>query len=186
MTFKLNYNHLVIQVFLFIMMFTPVKVLSQQSKPLEVSKEITEAIIIDVWQPFMESYRELDVNKFKSIHASNLTRVSVDMNKIENRAAYFKDLDGFFQNVINMNRQLDIKFSILSSATSEDKAYQTGYYCFSSRGSDSESFQPRGYGSFNVILIMEDGVWKISMDADKHVPIDEDEFRKSGVIYELK
>ena len=110
----------------------------------------------------------------------------LDMNKIENRSTYFKNLDGFFQSVIKMNRQMDIKFSILSSATSENKAYQTGYYCFSSRGSDSESFQPRGYGLFNVILIKEDGVWKISMDADKHVTIDADEFRKSGIIYKLE
>ena len=66
----------------------------------------------------------------KSIHASNLTRVSIDMNKIENVSTYFKNLDGFFQSILKMNRQMDIKFSILSSATSEDKAYQTGYYCF--------------------------------------------------------
>lgn len=58
-------------------------VLAQQGKPLEVSKEITEAIIKDVWQPFMESYRGLDIKKFKSIHTINLTRVSIDMNKIE-------------------------------------------------------------------------------------------------------
>ncbi len=178
MTFKNNFNQTIVQVFLFTLILLPSKVLAQQGKPLEVSKEITEAILKDVWQPFMESYRELDIKKFQSIHASNLTRVSIDMNKIENTSTYFKNLDGFFQSVIKMNRQMDIKFSILSSATSEDKAYQTGYYCFSSRASDSESFQPRGYGLFNVILIKEDGVWKISMDAD--------EFRKSGVIYELK
>jgi hypothetical protein len=37
-----------------------------------------------------------------------------------------------------------------------------------------------------VILIRENEVWKISMYADKKVEIDEDEFRKSGVIYKLE
>ena len=133
----------------------------------------------------MESYREVDVEKFKSIHAKNVTRVSINMNKIEDRLTYFKSLDSFFLNVKKMKRQMDIKFSILSSATSENKVYQTGHFCFSSRGSDTKPFQPRGYGYFNVILIKENGVWKITMDADKQLSISEEEFRGSGVIYEL-
>ena len=153
---------------------------------MEVSKEITEAIVKDVWQPFMESYRDLDIKKFKSIHAINLTRVSIDMNKIETGATYLNNIGGFFQRIKKMNRQVDIKFSIVSNATSENKVYQTGYYCFSSRGSNSESFQPRGYAFFNIILIKENGVWKISMDADKKVQLNQDEFIKSGVIYKLK
>lgn len=185
MTFKFNRNHAFIQVFLLILILTPIKTFAQQGKPLEVSKEITEAVLKDVWTPFMESYREIDVEKFKSIHAKNVTRVSINMNKIENRLAYFKSLDRFFQNVKTMKRQMDIKFSILSSATSENKVYQTGYFCFSSRGSDTEVFQPRGYGFFNVIIIKENGVWKITMDTDKQLSISDDEFRESGVIYEL-
>jgi len=186
MTFKINFNQTIVHVFLFILILASGKVLAQQGKPVEVSNEITEAILKDVWQPFMESYKDLDIEKFKSIHANNLTRVSIDMNKIETGATYLNNIDGFFQRVKKMNRQVAITFSILSSATSDTKTYQTGYYCFSSRGSDSENFQPRGYAFFNVILIRENEVWKISMDADKKVEIDEDEFRKSGVIYKLE
>ncbi len=186
MAFKIKFDQTIVQVFLFILILAPSMVLAQQGKPLEVSKEITGAIIKDVWQPFMESYRGLDIKKFKSIHTINLTRVSIDMNKIETGVTYLNNIGGFFQRVKKMNRQVDIKFSIISSATGENKVYQTGYYCFSSKGSNSESFQPRGYGFFNVILIKEDGIWRISMDADKQVEIDEDKFRKSGVIYELE
>jgi len=186
MTFKNNFNQTIVHVFLFTLILLPGKALAQQGKPLEVSNEITEAIIKDVWQPFMESYRDLDIKKFQSIHAVNLTRVSIDMNKIETGVTYLNDFGRFFQRIKKMNKQVDIKFSIISCATSENKVYQTGYFCFSSKGSNSESFQPRGYGFFNVILIKEDGVWRISMDADKQVELDEDEFRKSGVIYKLE
>ena len=185
MSLILNRNYSIIQIFLFILFLIPLKTIAQQGKPLEVSKEITQAVLEDVWTPFMESYRELDVEKFKSIHAKNVTRVSISMNKIEDRSDYFKSLDRFFLNIAKMKRQMDIKFSILSSATSENKAYQTGYFCFSSRGSGTEPFQPRGYGFFNVILIKENGTWKITSDADKQLNINEDKFRESGVIYEL-
>lgn len=172
--------------FLLTLVLIPSIVLSQPPKPREVPEAITEAIAKDVWHPFMEAYRALDVEKFKSIHASDVTRVSIDMNKIENKSDYFNNLDGFFNNVKSMSRQMDIRFSIVSSATGDDKVYQTGYYCFSSRGSDSEAFQPRAYGFFNVILIKENDVWKIALDADKHVTMGEDEFRTSGKVYELK
>jgi hypothetical protein len=178
-------NYAIPPIILLLLILTPHQILSQQGKPIEVSKEILEHTVKDVWIPFMESYRELNVEIFKSIHAKNVTRVSINMNKIEDRSTYFKSLDRFFLNIKKMKRQMDIKFSILSSATSENKVYQTGYYCFSSRGSDTEAFQPRGYGFFNVILIKENGVWKITVDADKQLSISEDEFRRSGVIYEL-
>ena len=143
MSLLFNRNQVIFQIFLLILILFPIKSFAQQGKPLDVSKEITAAVLDDVWIPFMESYRELDVEKFKSIHAKNVTRVSINMNKIEDRLTYFNSLDRFFQNVKKMKRQMDIKFSILSSATSENKVYQTGYFCFSSKGSDTEAFQPR-------------------------------------------
>ena len=81
---------------------------------------------------------------------------------------------------------MDIRFSILSSATGNEKVYQTGYYCVGSRASNSDSFQPMGYGYFTVVLTKENDQWKISLDADKKATIDEEEFIKAGIIYALK
>ena len=186
MVYKDFYKQTIFQLILTALILAPCVTFSQQGKPVEVSKEITEAILNDVWEPFMESYKDLDIAKYKSIHANDFIRVSIDMNKIETGSTYLENFGGFFQMVKKMGRQVAITFSILSSATSDRQTYQTGYYCFSSRGSNSESFQPKGYGFFNVILVKEEGVWKISLDADKKVQIDEDEFRKSGVIYQLE
>jgi len=158
---------------------------SQQMKPVKVSDHLIDEIRKDVWQPFMESYRDLDSEKFKSIHNSNILRITIDANKIENGSPYLNNLGNFLQQVKKMNRQVAIRFSIISTAIGADKAYQTEYYCFLSRGSDKESFAPRGYGFFNVVLGKENGKWKIEMDADKSIQIKEEKFRESGVIYEL-
>jgi len=157
----------------------------QQNKPIETSEEIMAAVFQDVWQPFMESYRELDVEKFESIHAKDLTRVSISRNKIQSYADYFPEMKGFFQQIKKSGRQIDIRFAIVSTANEGDKTYQTGYYCFRSRGSDSEEFQPRGYGFFNVLLKKRDGTWKISLDADNRSTITEEEFKNAGTIYGL-
>ncbi len=183
MSSKLNLT--VIHSLLVVLFLVPAMAFTQSGKPSAISDELTTAVAKDVWQPFMESYRELDFNKLRSIHASELTRVSIDRNTIENTTDYFNGLNSFIQNVKKMNRQMDIKFSIVSTASGEDKVYQTGYYCFSMRGNDSEAFQPMGYGYFNVVLIQEDGAWKITLDADKTAKINEEEFRKTGVVYEL-
>ena len=149
--------------------------------------QIVASVKKDVWIPFMESYRDLDRKKLVSIHAPDITRVSINSNKIESGAAYLESVESLFQSVKKMNRQMNITFSIVSSATTENKVYQTGYYVFSSKGKDDEHFKPRGYSFFNVILTKDkdSGTWKISLDADKQVQFTQDEFMNSGTIYTI-
>lgn len=152
---------------------------------MEVDEQIVASIKQDVWIPFMESYRSLDTEKLVSVHSSNITRVSVDVNKIESGEAYLKSLGKLFEQIKQMNIEIDIKFSIISSATSADKVYQTGYYVFSTKSKEGKSFNPMGYAAFNVILTKENGTWKISLDTDKKAKITYEEFIKSGTIYAL-
>jgi len=175
----------VFHIALTVLFFSFSSMLGQQNKSLETSENIMESVFQDVWQPFMESYRDFDIEKFESVHAKDLTRVSISRNKIQSYADYFPEMKGFFQQIKKSGRQMDIKFAIVSSANEGDKTYQTGYYCFRSRGSDSEEFQPRGYGFFNVLLTKQDGKWKISLDADNRSTITEEEFNNSGTIYGL-
>ncbi len=156
-------------------------------KPVEVDSQIVASIKKDVWIPFMESYRDLDREKLISIHSLDIIRVSINLNKIESGSDYLDNLGLLFQRVKKMNRQMDITFSITSSATTADKVYQTGYYVFSSKSDEDENFTPRGYSSFNVILTKDkdSGTWKISLDADKQVKLTHEEFMNSGTIYKL-
>lgn len=152
---------------------------------MEKPESITKAVYKDVWLPFMESYRELNIEKFKSIQADDLTKVAIDRNTIQNKSEYFSEIEGFFNQIEQSNRQMNIKFSLLSSATGNDKVYQTGYYRIGLRGSDSEPYQPVGYGYFTVVIKKKNGQWKLSLDADKRAAINDEEFEKSGVIYKL-
>lgn len=158
---------------------------AQQMKALEPNATIVEAVKNDVWVPFMESYRDLDFSKFESIHSPEITRVSLDMNKINSGEAYLKEMGGFFQQIKQVNYQMQITFSIVSSATTENTVYQTGYYTIGLRKNDQTPFQNRGYSSFGVLLTKENGKWKISMDTDKKVSLTQEEFDK-GVVYRLE
>jgi ketosteroid isomerase-like protein len=182
---KLNIRSLFFQVSLLVFVFSSNSSFGQEVNSKESTENTMTAIYNDVWLPFMESYRELNIEKFKSIQAIDLTRVSIDRNTIQTKSAYFAEIEGFFKQIQQSKREMNIRFSILTSATGNDKAYQTGYYSIGSRRSNSESFQPMGYGYFTVVLMKKEGKWKISVDADKQAVIDEAEFRKSDLIYEL-
>lgn len=158
----------------------------KQPKPLVVDSQIVASVKKDVWIPFMESYRDLDRQKLISIHAPDITRVSINSNKIESGSDYLDNLGSMFQMVKRMNKEMSIMFSIISSATTKNKVYQTGYYIFSSRVKGGE-FKPRGKSFFSVILIKDKdtGTWKISLDADKKTQFTQEEFMNSGTIYKL-
>lgn len=171
---------------IFLILFLTTAIGVSQTKESQNSKEaIMNSVYSDVWLPFMESYRELDLEKFKSIQAKELIRVSIDKNTINSKDEYFKEMGAFFNQIKGSKRVMDIRFAILSAATGNDTVYQTGYYSISIKGSNSESYQPMGYGYFTVVIIKENGAWKISLDADKNAAIGEEEFRKSEVLYDL-
>ena len=177
--------HSLLVLFVSVILFST-NVICQEKSAQTSSEEIIKSAYSDVWLPFMESYRDLDIEKFKSLQSDDLTRVAIDRNLIQTPSGYFQEIEGFFGQIRQAKRQMDIKFSILSNAIGENKIHQTGYYCVSSRTSETEQFKPMGYGYFTVLLTKVDERWKISMDADKRAAIDESEFRKSDVIYELK
>lgn len=172
-----------ISLFLLSLFFT--SQLCAQQKVVAVDSLIVEAVKKDVWIPFMESYRDLDFKKLESIHASDIMHVGVNLNQIETGVDYLKNLNAFFEQIKSLNYDMEIKFSIISSATSEDKVYQTGYYTIDLRANETSPFQSTGYSTFSVLCTKENGQWKISFDADKQVKITKEEFEKAGVVYKL-
>jgi ketosteroid isomerase-like protein len=160
---------------------------SQQGKPLAVDANVVEAVKKDIWIPFMESYRDLDFDQLKSIHADEITRVSVPMNQIQTGDDYWNTMNAFFQQIKTMNYQMNIRFSILTSATSADKVYQTGYYTIGLKSNGEDDYRSTGYSSFSILAIkdVKDGKWKITFDKDAPLQLTEEEFQK-GAVYQLK
>jgi len=161
---------------------------SQQMTPNKVDPLIVESIKETIWIPFMESYRELDVTKLVSLYANELTRVSLDLNKIENKSEFSESMRSFFERMRTMNLQMDIRFSIVSTATSNDKVYQTGYYSFGLRKNKDEPYRISGYSRFDVLLVKDksNGSWSIVLDSDKRENLTEEEFLDSGMLYKLE
>lgn len=161
--------------------------LSFGQKENTISEEIVAAIKKDVWIPFMESYAELNPIKLKSIHTQDIVRVTIDQNEIELGENYLEYFGGFLVNVKQQGSKVGIAFAILSTAVdeSEEMAYQTGYYRFSSLDKTSDEMVVRGYGYFNVGLRLEKGQWKIWLDSDRGSDISHSEFRNQKTLYEL-
>nr|WP_299385370.1 nuclear transport factor 2 family protein [Allomuricauda sp.] len=152
-----------------------------------VSQEVVEAIKKDVWIPFMESYNELDPNKLKSIHSQEIVRITIDQNVVKSGESYLEHFAGFLKKVKQNGGKVSIAFAIESTALdeSEEIAYQTGYYRFSSQGKNDEEMVVRGYGYFNVGLKLEDDGWKIWLDSDKKSDISHKDFSNHKTLYEL-
>lgn len=183
---KFDVNPFIICLSFFILLVSPIAVQGQEPIQSAAQKEVMTAAYEDVWKPFMESYRALDVAKFMSVHSEELLRVSIDGNTIQQKAEYELMMEGFFGQLNASKQQIDITFAVASTATSGDKVYQTGYYCLGMRASNAEEFVPRGCGYFNVLLIKEDGKWKIALDSDKQAILTQSEFEEAGVVYRLE
>ena len=169
-----------------ISLFISTLAFSQKGQPLPVDKTIVEAVKQDVWIPFMESYRDLDFKKLTSIHTKDILRVSPKMNQIQSGEAYLQTLNSFFQQIEGLKYQMNIRFAIVSSATSEDKVYQEGYYSIGLKANPEKPYQSTGFSSFSIVAEKEaNGKWKISFDSDQPTQLTEEEFQKSGIVYQL-
>lgn len=161
--------------------------LNLQAQEKEISKEVIQSIEKEVWIPFMESYKDLDSEKLKSIHANDIFRVTTDNNVVKFGLPYLEEFGGFLDQVKANEGQLGIAFSLISTALndSKDLAYQTGYYEFSSKNKGEQNLTVKGYGHFSVGLRKIDGIWKLFHDVDKRINITKEEFEKQEIVYRL-
>ena len=157
----------------------------QEAKISPDTKVIFEEVKKDVWVPFLESYRDLDINQMLSIQDPNMTRVSIDKNAVRTAESYFENLKKFFNNMKVAGYKMNIEYSIISTAVSEDKVYQRGYYSVNIKAKDAEDYRSTGYSQFTVLLTKQNGKWKISLDADRKVDITKEDFEKKGVVLRL-
>ncbi|MAD96535.1 MAG: hypothetical protein CMB99_04325 [Flavobacteriaceae bacterium] len=154
-----------------------------QGKPSD--EAIIKAVNADVWTPFLESYRDLDIDKMLSIQDPEMTRVSIDRNVVRKAEDYFASLRQFFDNMKSTGSKMNIEFSILSTAISEGKVYQRGYYTVNIKQKGSDEFRSTGYSQFTVLLLKKNGKWKINLDADHRVKITKEEFEATGNVLKL-
>jgi len=61
------------------------------------STEVLQEINRDIWLPFIESYNELDAEKFMAIHSEDLVRVPRDAKRVFGYEQYKKNNEEYWK-----------------------------------------------------------------------------------------
>lgn len=145
------------QVFTLLFLFAYITTFSQRDS-------LQQQINQQVWKPFIQAFNSMDTESFMAVHSKQVTRVIQDGNDIYGFEKYYN------QNKLNddrskqAGRKRSIELRFIQRIAANGRAFEVGYF-------KSTNFLPdgklqSGYGKFHVLLIKENGTWKILMDAD--------------------
>lgn len=144
------------------------------------SQTVSEQSLIDqqVWIPFMESYSNFEGEKFIALHSEKMIRVGQNNNEIRTIEDYAVGIREWWPKQIlkGEKRKLELRFT--QRIATEIDAFEVGIYKVSylKEGGSTENH----YGQFHVVLKKENGIWKITVDADSNheKTISEEDFLK--------
>jgi len=148
-----------------------------QSYAYAQADSLQQQINQQVWKPFIQSFNNLDTKGFMSVHSKEMTRVIQDGNTLYGYDRYYRETEQGNQSTIKANRKRTIELRFTRRIASYNKAFEVGYYKFTSVQPDGTS--RNGYGKFHVLLRRENGTWKILMDADASEKTDEATFQSA-------
>jgi len=148
-----------------------------QSYAYAQADSLQQQINQQVWKPFIQSFNNLDTKGFMSVHSKEMTRVVQDGNTLYGYDRYYRETEQSNQSTIKANRKRTIELRFTQRIASYNKAFEVGYYKFTSVQPDGTS--RNGYGKFHVLLRRENGTWKILMDADASEKTDEATFQSA-------
>ena len=148
-----------------------------QSYTYAQADSLQQQINQQVWKPFIQSFNNLDTKGFMSVHSKEMTRVVQDGNTLYGYDRYYRETEQGNQSTIKANRKRTIELRFTQRIASYNKAFEVGYYKFTSVQPDGTS--RNGYGKFHVLLRRENGTWKILMDADASEKTDEATFQSA-------
>jgi len=140
------------------------------------STEVLQEINRDIWLPFIESYNELDAEKFMAIHSEDLVRVPRDAKRIFGYEQYKKNNEEYWKRGRENGRTREIDFAFLERIYNRTMASEIGIFrVINEKDTEKEETY---YGKFHVILLKKEGKWKIRMDSDSNEgnTIDKEDF----------
>ena len=141
------------------------------------SSKVVSEINHEIWKPFIEAFGNYDTDAFLAVHSDSLIRINKAGKLIRGRETYEKN-----QRKWNSKRNGDraISFSFQSRFYGENLGFEKGYYKVKyTRPGQEVQF---AYGMFEVVLRKEKGQWKILVDSDENVEIDESIFQKGEIL----
>ncbi|WP_053971904.1 DUF4440 domain-containing protein [Mangrovimonas sp. ST2L15] len=120
-----------------------------------------ENINKQIWIPFTKAFETKDLNLFKSIHSKELIRVNADGKRIMEFEDY---MSGYQRRWQKSSRNQTISFRFYERIHNAKTGSEIGIYKLTLNPNTSE--EASYYGKFHVILIQENGLWKILVDYD--------------------
>ncbi|MGI9544333.1 MAG: nuclear transport factor 2 family protein [Cyclobacteriaceae bacterium] len=116
-----------------------------------------------VWYKFYQSFASLDYQPMAEIHSKRLVRISGG-KKILDYETYISNYKTMFREAKQANETNEISLRFFERINNDSVASERGVYqLIRNKGQQSEQIY---YGQFHVIMIQEDGEWKIFMDYD--------------------
>ncbi|MEZ4899709.1 MAG: DUF4440 domain-containing protein [Saprospiraceae bacterium] len=141
---------------------------------------VTDTINRQVWIPFIRTYNDHDVDGFMALHHTDMMRVLQDQGDLLRYVEYRTSVANARERDASrqVTRQLDLHFT--ERTHRGNRAFEVGYYqvTITNRSGVSQEF----YGLFHVVLVRENGTWRIWMDADTSVGADAEKFNNAAPI----
>ena len=141
--------------------------LSQSVPQTEINEQI--------WIPFIDAYNKQDTKAYSAVHSKDFIRVLRDNQKIYGFEFAFRELpDSVKAYQALWKRSIELRF--VERIASDNQAFEVGYYRVIYNNESTEE-ERTSYGKFHVLLRKENGFWKILMDADGNLGVDESVFQ---------
>lgn len=141
--------------------------LAQSSKQQEINAQ--------VWVPFIETFNRDDTKALSEVHSKDFIRVIRDSDLIFGYSDAFRERpDSVKARMAVWQRKIELRF--IQRIASDEEAFEVGYYKTSYNNEKTDE-QRTSYGKFHVLLRREEGIWKILMDADGGLGVDEAVFQ---------
>ena len=147
------------------------------------NSEELQNINSQIWSNFTKAFETLDYELFDSLHSENLVRVGGDYKTIRDKKSY---IESYQNRWANSSKTQKISFRFLERICKNSKASERGIYKLTVN--PNTELEKVYFGKFHVILIKEEGVWKILVDYDSSEKnsINEDTYKKAYAIDDFK
>ena len=139
------------KIVLFLFLFFSIALKSQTNT--DYLKEINR----DIWQPFIEAYSTLNVEKYKSLQSEDFIRAEGNGKRLPTYKDYFNNVDVWFTDLKKEGRKLAITFRFTERFANDKVASERGIYEFKSFDSSGKETW-KDYGKFHVFMRKIDGI----------------------------
>lgn len=127
---------------------------------------VLQSINTQVWVKFEEAFKTNNYDLISEIHSERIIRIPADRNLIQNFNEYIPEYKGWFDWNKEGNGNIDVSLRFFERIANDSIASERGIY----KSHVNKGFENEGifYGKFHVLLIKEQGIWKILMDYDSN------------------